>query len=109
VLVAGTIDRVRRALSSVEAAALSGFGAAVALSLAVYLIGRQPGVSSSSDDLRWYADSGNRLTVFVGLNLAALGVVAFIWFMAVIRRRLGERADQLFATVSLPAASGSGC
>jgi hypothetical protein len=108
VLVAATIDRVRRALSSVEAAALSGSGAAVALSLAVYLIGRQPGVSSSSDDLRWYADSGNRLTVFVGLNLAALGVVAFMWFMAVIRRRLGEREDQLFATVFLASGIGFG-
>lgn len=91
-----------------EAAALSGFGAAAALSLAVYLIGRQPGVSSSSDDLRWYADSGNRVTVFVGLNLAALGVVAFLWFMAVIRRRLGEREDQLFATVFLGSGIGFG-
>jgi hypothetical protein len=63
--------------------------------------GRQPGAGSSADDLRWYADSGNRFTVFLGLNLAALGVVAFLWFMAVIRRRLGAREDQLLATVFL--------
>ena len=44
-------------------------------------------------------DSGNRFTVFLGLNLAPFGVVAFLWFMAVIRRRLGEREDQFFATV----------
>jgi hypothetical protein len=73
----------------------------VCLSLAVYLLGRQPGVRSSADDLQWYADSGNRSWVFVGLNLAALGVVAFLWFMAVIRRRLGDREDQLLATVFL--------
>ena len=71
------------------------------LSLSVYLLGRQPGVRSSSEDLTWYADTGNRFTVLVGLNLAALGVVAFLWFMAVVRRRLGEREDQLFATVFL--------
>lgn len=96
-----TVDGVRRALSSVESAALSGAGAAALLSLSVYLLGRQPGVRSSAEDLTWYADSGNRFTVFVGLNLAALGVVAFLWFMAVIRRRLGEREDQFFTTVFL--------
>ena len=96
-----TIDGVRRSLSSVESAALSGLVAAALLSISVYLLSRQPGVRSSSDDLAWYADSGNRFTVLVGLNLAALGVVAFFWFMAVIRRRLGEREDQLFATVFL--------
>jgi hypothetical protein len=101
VLVPSTIDVARRALTSVESAALSGLGAAVLLSLAVYLISRQPGVRSSTDDLAWYAESRNRFTVFLGLNLAALGVVAFLWFMAVIRRRLGDREDQLFATVFL--------
>lgn len=99
VRVAVTVDGVRRALSSVESAALSGLGAAALLSLSVYLLGRQPGVRSSTENLTWYADAGNRSTVFLGLNLAALGVVAFVWFMAVIRRRLGEREDQLIATV----------
>jgi len=95
------IDAVRRALSSVEAAALAGLGAAVLLSLSVYLLARQPGVGPSDEDLDWYADSGNRFTVFLGLNLAPFGIVAFLWFMAVIRRRLGEREDQFLATVFL--------
>jgi hypothetical protein len=103
------VDRVRQALSSVESAALAGVASALLLSVSVYLLGRQPGVRSSSGDPAWYADSGNRFTVFLGLNLAALGVVAFLWFMAVIRRRLGEREDQLLATVFWAAASRSGC
>ena len=32
---------------------------------------------------------------------SALGVVALLWFMAVIRRWLGDREDQFFATVFL--------
>jgi hypothetical protein len=76
-----TVDGVRRGLSPVESAALSGVGAAVFLSLAIYLLGRQPGIRTSADELAWYADSGNRFTVFVGLNLTALGLVAFLWFM----------------------------
>src|SRR5262249_54559220 len=50
---------------------------------------------------------GGRVTVFLGLNLAATGAVALLWFMAVIRRRLGEREDQFFATVFL--SSGLAC
>lgn len=95
------VDRARRALTSVEAAALAGIGAAAALTLSVYLLGRQPGVRSASENLAWYGDSRNRFTVFLGLNLAPLGVVAFLWFMAVIRRRLGDREDQFFSTVFL--------
>lgn len=102
-----SVDGVRRALSSAESAALSGLAAAVLISLSVYLLGRQPGVRSSTEDLSWYADGTHRLTVFVGLNLAAIGVVALLWFMAVIRRRLGDREDQFFATVFL--GSGLAC
>jgi hypothetical protein len=57
---AATVDRLRRAFSSAEAAALSGLAAAGLLSLSVYLIGRQPGVRSATEDLAWYADAGNR-------------------------------------------------
>ncbi len=95
------IGRARQALSSVEAAALSGIAAAVLLSVSVTLLERQPGVGSSGDDLAWYADSSHRFTVFVGLNLASIGIIAFLWFMAVVRRRLGDREDQLFSTVFL--------
>jgi hypothetical protein len=85
----------------VESAALAGVGSALLLSLSVYLLGRQPGVGSTSDDPTWYADSGNQFAVLLGLNFASLGVIAFLWFMAVIRRRLGDREDQFFATVFL--------
>ena len=54
---------------------------------------------SSSADRQWYTDAANRAWVLVGLNFAPLGVVAFLWFVAVIRRRLGAREDQFFATV----------
>ena len=95
------VERVRHALSSADGAALAGAAAAVLLSVSAYLLARQPGVRSASQDRQWYADSDNRFTVLLALNLAPLGVVAFLWFMAVIRRRLGEREDRFFATVFL--------
>jgi hypothetical protein len=93
------IERARERIVSAEAAALAGTAAAILLSLSAYLLARQPGVLSSSTDRQWYTDATNRTWVLVGLNLAPLGVVAFLWFVAVIRRRLGVREDQFFATV----------
>jgi len=70
--------------------------AAILLSLSTYLLARQPGVLSSSTDRQWYTDATNRTWVLVGLNLAPLGVVAFLWFVAVIRRASApERTSSL--------------
>lgn len=75
------------------------------MTMSIYLIESQPGVGTAVDtasrDLSWYGDPSNRLTVEFGLSLGALGMVAFLWFMAVIRRRLAEREDQFYATVFL--------
>ncbi len=97
------VAQARHLVASVESAALAGTGAAVLFTCAGYLLARQPGILGESPDLRWYTDSGHRTSVVVAVNLAALGVVAFLWFMAVVRRRLGEREDQFFATVFLGA------
>ena len=97
----GVLDRARQALSFVQSGALEGLAAATLMTLSIYLIERQPGVGSASPDLSWYGDPGNRSTVELGLDLGALGMVAFLWFMAVIRRRLADREDQFHATVFL--------
>jgi hypothetical protein len=97
----GALNRARQALSSEKAAALEGLTAATLMTSSIYLIERQPGVGTASRDLSWYGDSGNRFTVELGLEMGALGMVAFLWFMAVIRRRLADREDQFHATVFL--------
>lgn len=97
----GARGRARQALSSEKAAALEGLTAATLMTSAIYLLERQPGVGAASRDLSWYGDPDNRLTVELGLEMGALGMVAFLWFMAVIRRRLADREDQFFATVFL--------
>ena len=75
--------------------------AATLMTASIYLIERQPGVGTASRDLSWYGDPGNRFTVELGLDAGALGMVCFLGFMAVIRRRLAEREDQFYATVFL--------
>jgi hypothetical protein len=103
----GRIERARTAAASVESAALAGAASAVLLALSIHLIRQQPSVDASDAELvSWYADAGNRRLVMVGLNLAPFSAIGFLWFIAVIRRRLGEREDQFFATVFLTSGVG---
>jgi hypothetical protein len=37
--------------------------------------------------------------LLIGLGLASVAAVAFLWFVAVVRRRIGDREDRFFATV----------
>jgi hypothetical protein len=99
--VRGALDRARHVLTSEEWAGIEGLAAAILMALSIYLIERQPGVGTASRDLSWYGDPDNRFWVELGLELGAVGMVTFLWFIAVIRRRLGDREDQFFATVFL--------
>ena len=47
----------------------------------------------------WLASSGNRAAVAVALNLVPFAGIAFLWFIGVLRDRIGEREDRFFATV----------
>lgn len=97
----GALGRARRALSSVDSAALEGLAAATLMMMSIYLIESQPGVGDASRDLSWYGDPDNRFKVESGLSMGVLGMVAFLWFMAVMRRKLADREDKFYATVFL--------
>ena len=85
-----------------EAAALAGLAFAALGVVASLLLTAQPAPSETPEVISsWYADSGNRWSVIIALALATIAAIAFLWFIAVIRRRAGEREDQFFATVFL--------
>jgi hypothetical protein len=93
-------DHIRRWMSSMEAAALAGAVAAALMSVSIHLLRRQPGLNSSDAELiAWFGNEGNRRAVVIGLKLSPFAGIAFLWFMAVIRRRVGSREDQFFSTV----------
>lgn len=96
----GGFVRALRALSH-KVAALEGLAAALLMTASIYLIERQPGVGTARPDLSWYGDPRNRALVEIGLDFGVVGMIGFLWFMAVIRRRLAEREDQFYATVFL--------
>ena len=49
----------------------------------------------------WLTDAGRRQNVQLAVSLIPFAGIAFLWFIGVIRTRLGEREDKLFATVFL--------
>ena len=49
----------------------------------------------------WLTDSRRRAAVAIALNLVPFAGIAFLWFIGVLRDRIGDREDRFFATVFL--------
>jgi hypothetical protein len=49
----------------------------------------------------WLIEPYHRQAALVALTLVPFAGIAFLWFMGVLRSRLGEREDQFYATVFL--------
>jgi hypothetical protein len=54
-----------------------------------------------SDAGEWLSDSSRRGAVLLGLGLVPFAGIAFLWFIAVVRDRIGDAEDRFFATVFL--------
>jgi hypothetical protein len=50
---------------------------------------------------QWLTDSRHRAVVAIALNLIPFAGIAFLWFVGVLRDRIGDREDRFFATVFL--------
>jgi hypothetical protein len=91
---------VRSALRTPRAAAVAGIAFSVLLisSLALLRVSvpANPAVPGA-----WLTDSGKRAAVTTGLNLIPFAGIAFLWFIGVIRDRIGAHEDRFFATVFL--------
>ena len=87
---------------SIEAASIAGLIFGGLLIAAILLFERQPGADATRDEVNaWLSDDGADTSAITALYLASFAVIAFLWFMAVIRRRIGDREDRFFATVFL--------
>jgi len=86
----------------VESAAIAGVAYSILAVAALVLLQTFPNSFSDTEALEsWFADAQNRWGLILGMNLAAISAIAFLWFVAVIRRRMGEREDRFIATVFL--------
>jgi hypothetical protein len=83
-------------LRTIRAAGVAGLIFAGLLTVSLVLFRSSPAVGD---------ETGARVTISEGWELALYIVpfagIAFLWFLAVLRRRIGRREDQFFSTVFL--------
>jgi len=94
------VNKIAERSRSIESAAAAGLVFAVTSIVSWFLLQLPPDLSAPDAEISaWYEDPGNRQAVLLGLTLAVISAMAFLWFVAVIRRRVGDREDQFFGTV----------
>src|SRR3954467_10507556 len=91
---------IRPTISTPRAAAVAGIAFSVLLTLALVLV-RVAVPASPEEAGTWLTDSRRRDAVILALNLLPFAGIAFLWFIGVVRSRIGAGEDRLFATVFL--------
>src|SRR5207248_8027444 len=88
----------RQALKTPRAAAVAGIIFSVLFTASIVLIRLAlPEELSGTNTAAWL--QGNTATVSLALTLVPFAGIAFLWFMGVVRDRLGKMEDQFFSTV----------
>jgi len=97
------VDGASVKVRSVEAAAVAGIGYSVLAVLALTRMSSYPSLDQTNAELTaWFDDDGNQVMLGGALGLASVSAIAFLWFVAVIRRRLGDREDRFFRYSPVP-------
>ena len=92
-------ETIVRQLRNPASAAVAGIIFSVIL--IVVLVQFHASVPAGRPSTDWLNDEDRRQGVQVAVGLIPFAGIAFLWFIGVIRTRLGEREDKLFATVFL--------
>jgi hypothetical protein len=92
------VTLARQALKTPRAAAVAGIIFAALFTTSIVLMRLAiPEELSGTNTAAWL--QGNTSTVTLALTLVPFAGIAFLWFMGVVRDRLGKLEDQFFSTV----------
>ena len=96
------LEAAARELRTPAAAGVAGLVFAGLFAAAVVLLYPQPAKGSTSAQIAaWYTSGNARTLGLVGLYLVPFAGIAFLWFVAAVRHRIGAYEDRFFATVFL--------
>jgi len=90
----------RASLRTPQAAAIAGVVFAFLLGGALVLL-RVAVPADPAEAPAWLEEPWRRTSVVVALNLVPFADLAFLWFIGVVRDRIGAEEDKFFATVFL--------
>jgi hypothetical protein len=91
---------VARSIRTPRAAALAGIAFSVLFGAALVLV-RAAVPADPAGAEKWISDTARRDSVLLALGLVPFAGIAFLWFVGVIRDRVGEAEDRFFATAFL--------
>jgi|tagenome__1003787_1003787.scaffolds.fasta_scaffold20700022_2 hypothetical protein len=87
-------------LRTPRAAGVAGVAFSLLLGLVILLF-KLSVPSDGAASGAWLTDPDRRRTLTTALTLVPFAGIAFLWFMGVVRDRIGDREDRFFATVFL--------
>ncbi len=91
----------QRGLTTPRAAGVAGIAFAVLFFVALVLLGEVVGTELDTETVMENLSGSGPTPALVGLYMVPFAGIAFIWFIGVVRDRIGEREDRFFATVFL--------
>ena len=94
------LPKLQAALRTPRSAAVAGIVFAVLFAMVVVLI-RTVIPEDLNDAGTWVTAQDQRQRVILALDVLPFAGIAFLWFIGVVRDRLGAREDRFFATVFL--------
>ncbi|MFD0343917.1 hypothetical protein ACFVH0_35485 [Streptomyces sp. NPDC127117] len=94
-------DARRRALRTPRAAGTAGVVFALLLAAAIVMIRLAIPSGPGKGSGEWLTDPSRRRTVRTALELVPFAGISFLWFMGVVRTRIGDAEDKFLATVFL--------
>ena len=90
----------RRRFASIQAAAIAGIICALGWSFALRGLLASPDIEApDAEIIRFYSDPDTRPHAVLLLQVLVVATIAFLWFVGVVRGRLGEHEPKLFGTV----------
>ena len=96
------LEAAARELRTPAAAGVAGLVFAALFAAYVVLLHQLPDRGSTPAQVAaWYAGGHARTLGLVGLYLVPFAGIAFLWFVAAVRHRIGAYEDRFFATVFL--------
>lgn len=93
-------EAAARTLRAPRAAGVAGVAFSLLLAFAMILF-RLSVPSIETEPGSWLTDPDRRRAISIAAGVVPFAGIAFLWFMGVVRDRIGDREDRFFATVFL--------
>jgi len=88
-------------LRTPRAAGVAGIAFSLLLSTCIVLLRLSIPTGTAASSNLWLRQPARRTAVGLALSLVPFAGIAFLWFIGVVRDRIGDREDRFFATVFL--------